>query len=202
MTGAITGQTGKGQCLLRNVYDFDNTIYRGDSSVDFFRHCAAKFPRAYLCAVAAAPWFAAMLLGLADKTRVKQRFYRYLRHVPDVREEVERFWLTHDKNLKEWYFAQKREDDLIISASPEFLLEPLMNRLGLALIASRVVPETGVYEGLNCHGEEKVRRMREADPETQIDGFYSDSKSDTPLAKLARSAFMVTGDEISAFPLN
>ena len=149
MTGAITGQTGKGQCLLRNVYDFDNTIYRGDSSVDFFRHCAAKFPRAYLCAVAAAPWFAAMLLGLADKTRVKQRFYRYLRHVPDVREEVERFWLTHDKNLKDWYFAQKREDDLIISASPEFLLEPLMNRLGLALIASRVVPETGVYEGLN-----------------------------------------------------
>ena len=143
-----------------------------------------------------------MLLGLADKTRVKQRFYRYLRHVPDVREEVERFWLTHDKNLKDWYFAQKREDDLIISASPEFLLEPLMNRLGLALIASRVVPETGVYEGLNCHGEEKVRRMREAEPETQIDGFYSDSKSDTPLAKLARNAFMVTGDEITAFPLN
>ena len=202
MTGAITGQTGKGQCLLRNVYDFDNTIYRGDSSVDFFRHCAAKFPRAYLSAIAAAPWFAAMVLGLAEKTRVKERFYRYLRQVPDVREEVERFWLTHDKNLKAWYFAQKREDDLIISASPEFLLEPLMNRLGLALIASRVVPETGVYEGLNCHGEEKVRRMREAEPETQIDGFYSDSKSDTPLAKLARNAFMVTGDEISAFPLN
>ena len=44
--------------------------------------------------------------------------------------------------------------------------------------------------------------MREAQPETQIDGFYSDSKSDTPLAKLARNAFMVTGDEISAFPLN
>ncbi|MDD4311976.1 MAG: HAD-IB family phosphatase [Eubacteriales bacterium] len=186
--------------MLRNVYDFDNTIYRGDSSVDFFRHCAAKYPRAYLCVVAASPWLVAMALGLAEKTRVKERFYRYLRYVPDVREEVERFWLTHDKNLKDWYFAQKREDDLIISASPEFLLEPLMKRLGLTLIASRVVPETGVYEGLNCHGEEKVRRMREANPETQIDGFYSDSKSDLPLAKLARSAYMVTGDEISAFP--
>ena len=194
--------SGKGRLLLRNVYDFDNTIYRGDSSVDFFRHCAGKYPRAYLSALASLPSLLLMQLGLADKTRVKQRFYRYLRHVPDVLEEVERFWLTHDKNLKDWYFAQKRADDLIISASPEFLLEPLMNRLGLALIASRVVPETGVYEGLNCHGEEKVRRMREAEPETQIDGFYSDSKSDTPLAKLARNAFMVTGDEISAFPLN
>ena len=122
--------------------------------------------------------------------------------MPDVREEVERFWLTHDKNLKDWYFAQKREDDLIISASPEFLLEPLMKRLELTMIASRVVAETGVYEGLNCHGEEKVRRMRELYPETEIDGFYSDSKSDTPLAKLARSAYFVTGDEISTFPLN
>jgi HAD superfamily phosphoserine phosphatase-like hydrolase len=188
--------------LLRNVYDFDNTIYRGDSSVDFFRHCAAKFPRANLSAIAAAPWFLLMLLGLADKTRVKERFYRYLRHVPDVGEEVERFWLTHDKKLKDWYFEQKREDDLIISASPEFLLEPLMKRLELEMIASRVVPQTGVYMGLNCHGEEKVRRMREAYPEAQIDAFYSDSKSDSPLARLARKAVLVKGDALSPFPLD
>ena len=188
--------------MQRNVYDFDNTIYRGDSSVDFFRHCAGKFPRIYFCAIASVPWFLLMLLGLADKTRVKQRFYRYLRHVPDVREEVERFWLTHDKNLKDWYFAQKREDDLIISASPEFLLEPLMKRLGLNMLASRVAPDTGVYEGNNCHGEEKVRRMREAYPETQIEKFYSDSMNDLPLARLAREAFMVKGDALSPFPLD
>jgi phosphatidylglycerophosphatase C len=187
--------------LLRNVYDFDNTIYRGDSSVDFFRHCASKYPRIYFSALASAPWFLLMLLGLADKTRVKQRFYRYLRLVPDVFEEVERFWLTHDQNLKDWYFAIKREDDLIISASPEFLLLPLMNRLELSMLASRVTPETGLYEGLNCHGEEKVRRMREAYPETQIDSFYSDSMNDLPLAKLARKAYMVKGDELSPFPL-
>ena len=187
--------------MLRNVYDFDNTIYRGDSSVDFFRHCAAKFPRAYLSAIAAAPWFAAMVLGLAEKTRVKERFYRYLRHVPDVREEVERFWLTHDKNLKDWYFAQKREDDLIISASPEFLLAPVMQRLGLSFLASRVDAASGRYTGKNCHGEEKVRRMRESYPEVQIDQFYSDSMNDLPLAKLAREAFMVKGDERKPFPI-
>jgi len=198
----MRGFSGKGRRLLRNVYDFDNTIYRGDSSVDFFRHCAAKFPRANLSALAAAPWFLLMLLGLAEKTRVKERFYRYLRHVPDVREEVERFWLTHDKNLKDWYFEQKREDDLIISASPEFLLEPLMKRLELDMIASRVVPETGVYVGLNCHGEEKVRRMREAYPEAQIDAFYSDSKSDLPLARLARKAVLVKDDVLEPFVLD
>ena len=192
----------KGQHLFKNVYDFDNTIYRGDSSVDFFRHCARKYPRIYFSALSSLPWFLLMQLGLMDKTRAKQRFYRYLHLVPDVREEVERFWLTHDANLKDWYFAQKREDDLIISASPEFLLEPLMKQLKLCMLASRVSPESGVYEGKNCHGEEKVRRMREAYPETQIAEFYSDSKNDAPLARLAQHAFMVKGDDLSPFPLD
>ena len=187
--------------MLINVYDFDNTIYRGDSSYDFFRHCAGKYPRVLLFAAAALPWFIGMLLGIVDKTRAKERFYRYLRHVPEIAEEVKRFWLTHDKQLKNWYFEQKREDDLIISASPAFLLEPLMRRLSLRLIASRVDPETGLYSGANCHGEEKVRRMREMDPETQIRQFYSDSMNDLPLARLAREAFLVKGDERSAFPL-
>lgn len=188
--------------MLINVYDFDNTIYRGDSSYDFFRHCAAKYPRALFSAAAALPWFLGMLIGAAEKTRVKERFYRYLRHVPEIAEEVELFWLTHDKNLKSWYFEQKREDDLIISASPVFLLQPLMKRLNLRLIASRVDAMSGRYEGKNCHGEEKVRRMRELYPETQIAQFYSDSRNDLPLARLAREAFMVKGDERTAFPLN
>ena len=184
-----------------NVYDFDNTIYRGDSSYDFFCHCACRYPCVLLSAAAALPWMLAMLLGAVEKTAVKQRFYRYMRHVPDIAEEVERFWQSHDKNLKSWYFAQKRADDLIISASPVFLLEPVMKRLELAFLASRVNPVTGEYEGLNCHGEEKVRRMREVYPDAEIERFYSDSLHDTPLARLAREAFLVKGDAISPFPL-
>lgn len=188
--------------MRMNVYDFDNTIYRGDSSVDFFRHCAVKYPRTLLSAAGALPWMLAMVLGIAEKTRVKERFYRYLRHVPEVTQEVERFWLTHDKNLKSWYFSQKRADDLIISASPVFLLEPVMRRLELRFLASRVNPQTGEYDGLNCHGEEKVRRMREEYPDAEVEQFYSDSLHDTPLARLAREAFLVKGDALSPFPLD
>jgi len=187
--------------VLINVYDFDNTIYRGDSSFDFFRHCAVKYPRVLLSVAGALPWLIAMVFGLAEKTRVKERFYRYLRLVPEVEEEVARFWLTHDQNLKNWYFTQKRTDDLIISASPVFLLEPLMRRLELTFLASRVDPATGLYDGLNCHGEEKVRRMLEAYPGAEIAQFYSDSLHDTPLARMAREAFLVKGDALSPFPL-
>ena len=44
----VLNDPGKGSPVLINVYDFDNTIYRGDSSFDFFRHCAVKYPRALL----------------------------------------------------------------------------------------------------------------------------------------------------------
>ena len=37
-------------------------------------------------------------------------------------------------------------------------------------------------------------------PNTQIDKFYSDSLSDTPLAELARAAFLVKGSQILPWP--
>jgi phosphoserine phosphatase len=55
---------------------------------------------------------------------------------------------------------------------------------------------TGKYDGLNCHGEEKVRSFHELFPEGKIDEFYSESYSDTPLARLAEKAFLVKGDSL------
>ena len=31
-----------------NVYDFDKTIYRGDSTMDFWRYCLKRYPKAVL----------------------------------------------------------------------------------------------------------------------------------------------------------
>ena len=111
---------------------------------------------------------------------------------------VKKFWETHEKNLKKWYLEQKKADDLIISASPEFLLLPICDKLEIKVIASRVDKFTGKTEGENCWGEEKVRRFNEAGG-GKIDEFYSDSYSDTPLALLADKAFLVTGNKITPF---
>ena len=96
------------------------------------------------------------------------------------------------KNICPWYLAQKRPDDLIISASPEFLLRPAARAVGFALLASPVEQATGLYKGENCHGAEKVRRFREAYGDAPVEGFWSDSRSDTPMAELAERAFLVT----------
>ena len=50
---------------------------------------------------------------------------------------------------------------------------------------------TGKYNGLNCHGEEKVNRFYKEYKDGSIDKFYSDLKIDLPLASLAKEAFLV-----------
>ena len=64
-------------------------------------------------------------------------------------------------------------------------------------MASKVNPISGKYDGLNCHGKEKVRRFREKFGNAIIDEFYSDAYCDTPLAEIAVKSFMVKRDKIS-----
>ena len=183
--------------MKMNVYDFDNTIYNGDSTADFYLFCLKRHKGIVLFAPS---------LGLAvlryyvfkrgTKTDMKQIMFRFLTKI-EPEKDIADFWRTHKGNIKRWYLSQKKSDDIIISASPEFLLRPICRELGITrLIASQVDVHTGEYSGINCHGEEKVRLFNERCGGT-IDNFYSDSHSDTPLAKISRRAFLVKGDRIS-----
>ena len=181
--------------ITMNAYDFDKTIYRGDSTVDFIFWCVRKKPSLAILLFSGVPAFGGYLLKQVEKTVFKEKFYRFLKGIPDIDAWVEEFWDSHQENIKPWYLLQKEEDDVIISASPEFLLRPICHRLGIRhLIASRVDSRTGMYLGINCHGEEKVRRFRRVFGETPIQAFYSDSFSDAPMANLAETAFLVDGD--------
>ena len=65
------------------------------------------------------------VLRISDKTAMKERFFRIFTGY-DAQALVEEFWDTHEKNIFPWYPGkQQREDDILISASPEFLLEPI-----------------------------------------------------------------------------
>ncbi len=181
-----------------NVYDFDNTIYDGDSTADFYlfsikRHkkIALKLPSLF-CA-----FFNFYVLKNGTKTEFKQKMYRFL-ECCDIEKDVSDFWNTNQSKIKKFYLEQKRDDDVIISASPEFLLEPICRKLKIKhLIASNVDKRSGEYSGVNCHGKEKVKRFYREFGNGKINRFYSDSKSDTPLAKLADKAFIVKKNKIT-----
>lgn len=185
---------------LVNVYDFDKTILPYDSTEAFFGYCLRHWPRVLGPALAAVPMLPAMKLGRTTKTRVKEVFYRFLTRVPDIDGAVEDFWRRNYGNINAWYLDQKRPDDIITSASPDFLLRPVAEKLGVRLIASRVDKYSGWTLGENNQYIEKPRRFKLEYPDTEIDEFYSDSLSDTPMAKLARRAFLVKGDQLLPWP--
>ena len=181
-----------------NVYDFDKTIYNGDSTADFFLYCLKKHPKiAILFPSILAGFVKFYVLKIGTKTQFKQKIMRFVKYI-DYKKDIEDFWNKKESGIKDFYKAQQKEDDIIISASPYFVVEPMCKTLGIKhIICSPVDKTNGDYTGENCHGKEKVVQFNIKFPDSTIDEFYSDSYSDTPLAEIANKAYMVKGDKIT-----
>lgn len=181
-----------------NAYDFDKTIYNGDSTADFYLFCLKKHKSIILLAPSLLCAFCRFyVFKKGTKTEFKEKMYRFLTKC-NAEKDVAEFWDKNCGKIKEFYIKQKNSDDVIISASPEFLLAPICRKLGIKhLIASKVDSKSGKYSGVNCHGKEKVRRFYEEFKDGEVDEFYSDSLSDTPLAEISKKAFLVNGNKIT-----
>lgn len=180
-----------------NVYDFDKTIYNGDSTIDFYLFCVRSKLSLLRYLPAQLLGFVSYILGYVDKTTFKERFFRFVRGI-DVEEYVEAFWAKNAKKVAGWYMERQESGDVVISASPDFLLRPICRQLGIYhLIASDVDPKTGRFLSGNCYGETKVERFKEAFGECQIDNFYSDSYSDAPMARLAKRSFLIVKGQVT-----
>ena len=181
-----------------NVYDFDKTIYDGDSSIDFYFFCLKKHPEIIFCAFKQAFGILMHAIGKFKTKKMKEYFFCYLSKLKEPQKLVEAFWQKNEIKIKKWYLDKKHNSDLIISASPEFLLEPICKRLEInSPIATKMDINSGEISGENCKGEEKVKRFFEAFTDGEVDLFYSDSKSDEPLAKLSKKAYIVKKDSLS-----
>lgn len=178
-----------------NVFDFDKTIYKNDSTVDFWKWCLRRNGRVRRRLPKTALYGISFIFHAMTKTEFKERFFGFLSLIDDIDSETEAFWNAHEKGINTWYRNMHKPDDVVISASPRFLLEPICRRLGISvLIASEVDKKTGRYSGVNCDGEEKAVRYEKKFGKRPIDEFYSDSYSDTPLAKLAYNPILVLED--------
>lgn len=184
-----------------NVYDWDNTIYQGDSTADFVGWLYVHRPLTLLSVFRTGICGLLYGLHLMDKLTFKQNLYHMFVFVKDMDSTADEFVTSHMDHVKPWYLEQKRADDMVISASPAFTIEHFCAELGIVnVIASIVDPRTGKYTGLNCHGAEKVRRLKEQTSQVKMDAFYSDSLSDAPLAQMAEKAYLVKGNNRLAWP--
>lgn len=185
-----------------NVYDFDKTVFYPDSSACFYRFCLLRFPGKLLPTL---PRSAHMALCYWRKKLpakvLKEQLFSFLSEIESPEELVDAFWRRNERRLESWYLNQKRDDDVIISASPVFLLAPICRKLGVTLIATEMDAHTGKIRGANCHDAEKPLRFRALFPDATIDAFYSDSLSDSPMAKIAERAYLVKKHTPAAWPL-
>jgi phosphoserine phosphatase len=131
--------------------------------------------------------------GKIPEYLMQRKFFGYLSMIDDFDVQIERFWDKNEKKIAAWYLAQKKPDDLIISASPACIIEPIAKRLGVNFIATEFDREYGVFLNNMMYAREKAKYIIDHGFPV-IENFYSDSLSDTPLALCAEKAYLVTNN--------
>lgn len=185
-------------------FDFDGTITTKDTLLEIFkyRHGKLKF---YLGFLLSSPYLVAYKAGIISNQLAKEKTLKLF--FGGMKAEVfnafcEEFAtnvipsLLRQKALKEIdLLKQAGAEVVIVSASPENWLQPWCATLNLKLLATQLEVNndkiTGRIKGNNCHGEEKVRRIREAynlaDYTTVY--CYGDTSGDKPMLAMATHAF-------------
>ena len=132
------------------MYDFDDTIYNGDSTIDFIKYCYKHKYIKFRDIIKIIGAFIKYFFGIIDITQFKEVLFSFLNNVNDGERVVSEFWDEHYKNIKKFYLDKNHDNDIINSASPYFLLKPVCDKLGVKdLIASDVNIKNGKYKGKN-----------------------------------------------------
>ncbi len=181
-----------------NVFDFDKTIYDGDSSIDFFLFCLKQDFRLIRFIPIQSVSLILYIFRIISKEQLKSHYFSFFKGLRNIDKLVVLFWNNNEKKIKEWYKKRQTPDDCIISASPKFLLKEICRRLQINhLIATDVDKLTGRLIGKNCYAENKILFFKKDYPDIQIEAFFSDSKSDFPIAQLAKHAYIIRKNNIT-----
>jgi hypothetical protein len=174
-----------------NVYDFDGTIFYSDCAVGFAFWCIKRHPKLLVTFM---PGMIKTLIlykfGKVPNYRLQRKMFSYLTMIDDFDTQIEKYWDKYESRISKWYLAQKKPDDLIISASPDCIIGPIAKRLGVNSVATEYDREYGVFLNNLMYAKEKARYIFDHDFPV-IENFYSDSLADTPLALCAEKAHLV-----------
>lgn len=183
------------------VFDFDNTIYDGESAIDFFKYFLVKYPFRVM------KYIPSFLKGVirykSGKLTVEETFSQYsglfrecCEAFDNIPQEIERFWDKNEKNVKPYFRDLLRPDDVILSASPQVVLRVICDRMGVRnVIGSDLDIESGEVRCV-CFRDNKIKCFKAVYPDTRIDEFYTDSMVDRPFMEISDNVFFVKGDAL------
>lgn len=177
------------------AFDFDNTIYDGECSLDFFMYCLKRKKSLirYLPAVTAKAL--KYKTGRVSTDEVNE-FVEFILNVffdncENLTEHVNSFWLINSKKLKPAILNMIGENDVIISASPRFLFDGINDKLKTKNIICTEIDMEKRKIAFLCYSENKVKAFCQHFGKASIDEFYTDNLNDTPMINIAQKAFLV-----------
>lgn len=181
-----------------NVYDFDNTILDGDSEELFFKYINDN----NLLSAENLRELNSLTINFVTDQNVYfnncDKVYSLIaKNIHNLNKIIENFWKQNSCLIKSFYKKIQKDSDVISSASPSFLLTPMMRIIGNKhLIAAEFDFKKLSFNGNYNFGKYKVKNFKKIFPSEYIDIFYSDSDSDLPMAKIAKKAIKVNGNNL------
>lgn len=189
------------------VFDFDNTIYNGESALDFFIYYLKKFP--FQVAKYIPEFTKGVIKYKRGKLSIDEALKSYSSIFKDccarfdnIPKEIDIFWNKNEHKIKNFYLEMRQPDDVILSASPEVVLNVICKRIGVKnVIGSQLDIERGEIYSI-CYRENKIGRFREIYPDAVIDEFYTDSFNDRPFMDISENVYFVKKNKIKKIKEN
>lgn len=178
-----------------DLYDFDGTIYDGDSGIDIILFAMKRYPKIIPGIIVSVIKY---ILKLCTKEEFKSNVFSFVKYISNLDEFVSEFWEKNHHKIKDfWNDKKSHKNDIIISASGEFWLKPIALEYKVKdLIATQIDEKTGEVTEANCHGKEKVRLFYEKYPKGIVNKMYTDSVNDLPLIEEAKEGILVKKNKL------
>lgn len=185
-------------------FDFDGTVTTKDTMLELIRYCKGNFAFYTGMGFLSFP-IVAMKLGLITNHAAKERMLTFFFGGMNVEQfnqvcndftEKRLAGLIRPSALETINKLKEQEVEVVIvSASAQNWVKPWCDFHNLQLIATRLEIKngalTGKITGNNCHGLEKVKRIKENFrlEQYQVIQCFGDTKGDRPMLALAHQAF-------------
>jgi phosphatidylglycerophosphatase C len=191
------------------VFDFDHTLYNGDSGSHLFKWLLLRNPLRAAAAILATPLLGPMVaclptrrwgisgyvwlgtIGLHRRRDLDLLIDQYVgRHAGSLRARL----LPIALDVLHHHLAAGDRVLIATGAPPELAREILrfVAHEKVPVIGTKVGPRLGAVMAVrHCHAEEKVRMIRDAGYVGEIASAYSDSSVDLPLLRAARLPVVV-----------
>lgn len=180
-----------------NIYDFDDTIYDGDTFIEMIKYSIFCYPFITLKSIITSiPYFIKYKNGKCSFELFKEKLFSFLFKIDNLDNHIEKFIDKNIHKIKKWYLINQKDNDLVVSASLSLWIKPFCERIGIKNVIATDMDSNGKIIGKNCKRDEKVKRIEEKFGDIKIDNAYSDSLSDLPMLLIAKNAFIVEGNKL------